>query len=202
MWESEIIMTKRLFALAFLAFTALPAAAAAQEPEAVALSPFAGDVGNAIWTLVIFTIVVVLLGKFAWGPVLGLLRQREEFIHKSLSDAKRDRDEAEARLKDYAAKLQSAQVEAMTIIEDARRDAGQLREDLRQRAKAEADTLVANAQRQIQLETSRALLQVRQEAVNLSVAIASKLLQRNISKEDNERLIDEALRQIDGTRSH
>jgi F-type H+-transporting ATPase subunit b len=202
MWESEIIMTKRLFALAFLAFTALPAVAAAQEHEAVALSPFAGDLGNAIWTLVIFTIVVILLGKFAWGPVLGLLRQREEFIHKSLSDAKRDRDEAEARLKDYAAKLQRAQVEAMTIIEDARRDAGQLREDLRQRAKAEADTLVANAQRQIQLETSRALLQVRQEAVNLSVAIASKLLQRNISKEDNERLIDEALRQIDGTRSH
>lgn len=193
-------MTKRLFVMALLVFTALPAAA--QEHEAVALSPFAGDLGNAIWTLLIFVIVVVLLGKFAWGPVLGLLRQREEFIHKSLSDAKRDRDEAEARLKDYAAKLQSAQVEAMTIIEGARRDAGQLREDLRQRAKAEADALVANAQRQIQLETSRALLQVRQEAVNLSVDIASKLLQRNISKEDNEKLIDEALKQIDGTRFH
>ena len=68
--------------------------------------------------------------------------------------------------------------------------------------RAEADTLVANAERQIQLETTRALQQIRSEAVDLSVAIASKLLQRNISKEDNERLIDEALRQIDGTRSH
>ena len=76
------------------------------------------------------------------------------------------------------------------------------REELRGRAKAEAETLVANAERQIQLETSRALQQIRSEAVDLSVAIASKLLQRNISKEDNERLIDEALRQIDGTRSH
>jgi F-type H+-transporting ATPase subunit b len=195
-------MKLQLSVMTTVALAALPAVAAAQEHEAVTLSPFAGDLGNAIWTLAIFLIVVVLLGKFAWGPVLGLLRQREEFIHKSLSDAKRDRDEAEARLKDYAAKLQGAQAEAMTIIEAARRDAGQLREDLRQRAKAEADTLVANAQRQIQLETSRALLQVRQEAVNLSVAIASKLLQRNISKEDNEKLIDEALRQIDGTKSH
>ena len=195
-------MKHRLFGIALLAFTVLALPAAAQEHEAVALSPFAGDLGNAIWTLVIFVIVVILLGKFAWGPVLGLLRQREEFIHKALSDAKRDRDEAEARLKEHAAKLQGAQAEASRIIDDARRDAERFREELRGRAKAEAETLVANAERQIQLETSRALQQIRHEAVDLSVAIASKLLQRNISKEDNERLIDEALRQIDGSRSH
>jgi F-type H+-transporting ATPase subunit b len=187
---------------AFLALFVSALPAVAQEHEAVALSPFAGDLGNAIWTLVIFVIVVVLLGKLAWGPVLGLLKQREEFIHKSLSDAKRDRDEAEAKLKDYAAKLQAAQAEAMKILEEARRDGGRLRDELRERAKAEADTLVANAERQIQLETSRALLQVRQEAADISVAIASKLLQRNISKEDNNKLIDEALRQIDSSRSH
>ena len=195
-------MKHRLLAIAALAFTILSLPAAAQEHEVVALSPFAGDLGNAVWTLVIFVIVVILLGKFAWGPVLGLLRQREEFIHKALSDAKRDRDEAEARLKEHAAKLQSAQAEASRILDEARRDAERFREELRGRAKAEAETLVANAERQIQLETSRALQQIRTEAVDLSVAIASKLLQRNISKEDNERLIDEALRQIDGSRSH
>ena len=58
--------------------------------------------------------------------------------------------------------------------------------------------MVDNAQRQIQLETSRALDQIRREAVDLSVMIASKILQRNISKEDNERLIDEALKQVEG----
>jgi F-type H+-transporting ATPase subunit b len=195
-------MKQKLFAIAVLALTALPMHVAAQEHEAVALSPFAGNLGNAIWTLAIFVIVIIVLGKFAWGPILGLLQQREEFIHRSLADAKRDRDEAEARLKDYAAKLQSAQVEAMSIIDQARRDAERVREELHQRAKTEADALVANAQRQIQLETTRALQQIRHEAVDLSVAIASKLLQRNITKEDNDKLIDEALRQIDGTRSH
>src|SRR4029077_13753651 len=101
-------MKQRLFLASVLATTVLSLTAAAQEHE-VQLSPFAGNVGNAVWTLVIFVIVVLLLGKFAWGPVLSLLQQREEFIHRSLSDAKRDRDEAEARLKEYGAKLPSAQ---------------------------------------------------------------------------------------------
>src|SRR5215510_5540429 len=104
-------MKQRFLTAAVLAMTVLSLTASAQEHE-VSLSPFAGNVGNAVWTLLIFVIVVVLLGKFAWGPVLALLQQREEFIHKSLSEAKRDRDEAEARLREYATKLQTAQAEA------------------------------------------------------------------------------------------
>ena len=180
--------------LVLVALTALPLQAASEGP---ALSPFAGNLGNAIWTLAIFAIVVIVLGKFAWGPVLGLLRQREEFIHSSLSEAKRDREEAEARLNQYTAKLQLAHAEAATIIEAARRDAERLRNELRERAKAQADTLIKNAERQIQLETARAVQQIRHEAVDLSVMIASKIIQRNLSKEDNERLIEEALRQVE-----
>jgi F-type H+-transporting ATPase subunit b len=189
---------KKLLVAAFLALTALPIHAA---EESAALSPFAGNLGNAIWTLGIFVIVVIVLGKFAWGPVLGLLQQREEFIHRALADAKRDRDEAETRLKDYAAKLQSAHAEAATIVEDARRDAERLREEVRQRAKGEAEKLVTNAQRQIQLETGRALEQIRREAVDLSVMIASKIIQRNLTKEDNERLIEDALKQVESRRN-
>jgi F-type H+-transporting ATPase subunit b len=190
---------KKLLTFAFLALAAIPVYAAEEAP----LSPFAGNLGNAIWTLGIFVIVVLVLGKFAWGPVLSLLQERERFIHKSLSDAKHDRDEAEARLKDYANKLQSAQAEAVAIIEEARRDAERLREDLRERAKSEADTMVKNAERQIELQTTRAVQQIRQEAVDLSVTIASKLLERNITKEDNEKLIADTLKQIESVpRSH
>jgi len=185
---------KKLLTVAFVALATLPLYAA---EEGTTLSPFAGNVGNAIWTLLIFVIVVVVLGKFAWGPVLGLLKQREDFIHKSLSDAKHDRDEAEARLKEYAARLQSAQAEAVGIIEEARRDAERLRQELRERARSEADTMIKNAGRQIDLQTTRAVQQLRQEAVELSVTIASKILERNISKEDNEKLIADALRQIE-----
>ena len=67
-------------------------------------------------------------------------------------------------------------------------------------ARAEADAVVKNAERQISLETARALQQIRTEAVDLSVMIASKIIQRNLSREDNERLIEDALRQVEARR--
>src|SRR5438045_4637421 len=107
---------KKLLIVAVLALTTLPIHAA---EEGAALSPFAGNLGNAIWTLAIFLIVVVMLGKFAWGPILSLLQEREAFIHKALSDAKHDREQAEASLRDYTAKLQAAHVEAAALVEEA-----------------------------------------------------------------------------------
>ena len=68
---------------------------------------------------------------------------------------------------------------------------------MKQKARAEAETIVRNAERQIQLETGRALQQIRLEAADLSVMIASKLIQRNISKEDNEQLIDQTIQQLE-----
>ena len=88
-------------------------------------------------------------------------------------------------------------LEADAIIAQGRADAERLRDELRQKAKSDADTLVKNAERQIQLETGRALQQIRAEAVDLSVSIASKLIGRNLSREDNQRLIDDTLKQIE-----
>ena len=91
-----------------------------------------------------------------------------------------------------------ARVDADGIITQSRADAERLREEIRQKARGEADLIVKNAERQIQLETSRAIEQIRHEAVELSVMIASKIIQRNLTKDDNERLIDEALKQVEG----
>ncbi len=194
-------MKHRLLTFGLLILTAVPAAAQEHAAAEGGISPFAGNVGNAIWTLGIFLLVLVVLGKFAWGPILALLQEREQFIHKSLADAKHDRDEAQAQLKAYTAQLQAARMEAGKIVEEARRDSEKLREELRQRAKSEADTIIQNAERQIGLQTERAIQQIKREAVDLSVEIASKIIQRNLSREDNERLIDEALKQVEG-RSH
>lgn len=188
-------MRQRVLAAALVAFSALPAFA--NEAEPAKLSPFAGDFGNALWTVLIFVLVLVVLGKFAWGPILGMLKEREDFIRKSLHDAKHDRDQAEARLKEYTSQLQSARAEAASLVENARRDADRLREELRAGAKAEADTILKNAEKQIQMERDRALAQIRTEAVDLSVAIASKLIGRNLTKADNERIIEDALKQVE-----
>ena len=96
--------------------------------------------------------------------------------------------------------IREARVEAESIVSKSRADAERVRAEMKDKARAEADALVKNAERQIQLETTRALQQIRTEAVDLSVMIASKIIQRNLSKEDNERLIEEALKQVEGRR--
>ncbi|GIT66875.1 MAG: hypothetical protein Ct9H300mP25_03470 [Acidobacteriota bacterium] len=80
------------------------------------------------------------------------------------------------------------------ILSETRSDAAKVRDDLRQQAQNEAQSIVQNAERQIQLETDRAVLQIRKKTVELSLSIASKLIRRNLTKEDNQTLIDEAFK--------
>ena len=158
------------------------------------------DPGLFIWTILTFLILVTLLAKFAWRPLLQALDSRQELIRKSLDEAQQARMELERLHHESAQILRQARVDAEAVIVQTRSDAAKLREDLRQKAKAEADGIVRNAERQIQLETQRALQQLRHEAADLSVMIASKILQRNMTREDNERLIEEALKQVETPR--
>ena len=158
------------------------------------------DPGLFIWTIVTFLVLLGLLAKFAWGPLLKALDSRQEAIRKSLDDARQAKEELERLRQESAQILKAARVDAEGIIAQSRTDAERLREELKQKAKADADAIARNAERQIQLETGRAVQQVRREAVDLSLLIASKILQRNLSKEDNERLIEDALKQIETPR--
>jgi F-type H+-transporting ATPase subunit b len=159
------------------------------------------DPGLFIWTIVTFLVLLTLLAKFAWGPLLQALETRQNAIRKALDDAQQAKEELERLHVESAQIIQRARAEAETVISQSRSDGDRLREELKQKARAEADHIVKNAERQIQLETSRALEQIRHEAIDLSVMIASKIIQRNLSREDNEKLIDEALKQVE-TRRH
>ena len=154
------------------------------------------DPGLFIWTIITFLVLVTILAKFAWGPLLKALDARQETIRKSLDDAQLAKQELERVQQQSAQIVRQARVDAEAIISQSRTDAARLREEMRQKAKAESDGIVKNAERQIQLETTRAIQQIRHEAIDLSVSIASKIIQRNLTKEDNEKLIDEALRQV------
>jgi F-type H+-transporting ATPase subunit b len=158
------------------------------------------DPGLFIWTIVTFLVLLGLLAKFAWTPLLAALETRQNAIRKSLDDAQQAKQELERLNAEAAQIVNRGRVEAEAIIVQSRSDGDRLREEIRAKARTEADHIVKNAERQIQLETSRALEQIRKEAVDLSVMIASKIIQRNLTKEDNERLIDEALKQVEGRR--
>ena len=159
------------------------------------------DPGLYIWTILTFLVLLTLLAKFAWGPLLKALESRQDTIRKSLDDAQKAKEELERIQQESAQIVRQARVEADAIITQSRTDAAQLRAEMRAKAKEDADGIIKNAERQIQLETTRAIQQIRHEAIDLSVEIASKIIQRNLSKEDNEKLIEEALRQVE-TRQH
>ena len=154
------------------------------------------DPGLFIWTIITFLALLTLLAKFAWRPLLQSLSAREETIRKSLADAEQARVELERLNRESEAIIRQSRVEAEQIVAASRADAERLRGELREKARAEAQGILKNAERQIQLETARALQQIRHEAADLSVAIASKLIQRNLTKEDNDRLIKEAMEQL------
>ena len=158
------------------------------------------DPGLFIWTIITFLGLLWALKKVAWGPLLQALETRQNAIRKSLDDAQQAKQELERLNAESAQIIARARVDADAIITQSRADGERLREEIRQKARGEADLIVKNAERQIQLETSRAIEQIRHEAVDLSVMIASKLIQRNLTKEDNERLIEEALKQVEQPR--
>jgi F-type H+-transporting ATPase subunit b len=151
------------------------------------------DPGLYIWTIVTFLVLLALLTKFAWKPLLAALQARQQRIAQALDEAKRAHDEMERVKRESAEVIRQAHVEASSIVSASRADAERVREETKQKARAEAAAIVAAAERRIQAETVRARDEVRREAVDLSVAIASKLIRRHISAEDNKAMIDEMI---------
>ena len=158
------------------------------------------DPGLFIWTIVTFLVLLALLSKFAWRPLLKALESRQAAIKKSLDDAQLARQELERLQQESAQIIRQARLDGEAVIAQSRSDADRLRSELTQKAREEANTIIRRAEQQIQLETRQALQHIRHEAVDLSVMIASKLLERNVSKEDDQRLIEETLKQIEASR--
>jgi len=155
------------------------------------------DPGLFIWTIVTFLVLLALLAKFAWRPLLQALEGRQERIRKALEDADRARQELERLHLESARIMQQARIEAESIVTQTRADAERLREELKHKAKDEADNILRTAQQQIQLQTRQAILEIRHEVADIAVLLASKVLERNLAKEDNARLIDDTLKQIE-----
>jgi F-type H+-transporting ATPase subunit b len=177
------------------AFAMSAAGAAAESPEA-ANNVFAGDIGNALWTMIIFLLVLVVLGKYAWGPLLKGLQARESYIRDALEAARRDRADAEARLREYQEKLAEARTEATAIIEEGRRDAEAVKRKLEEQAKLESDKMVERAKREIEAATLEATRQLYGLSAHLSTELAARIIGREINAGDHERLIAESIAEI------
>ena len=158
------------------------------------------DPGLFIWTILTFLILLYLLKKFAWRPLLAALENRQGVIRKSLEDAEEAKRELERVSQKSRQIISQARAEAQSIVARSRSEAEKLRADVKQKARAEADSILREAERQIQLETATALSKLRHDVVDLSLLVASKLIKKHLSKEDNDSLIAESLKQIESFR--
>ncbi|MBI4580816.1 MAG: F0F1 ATP synthase subunit B [Planctomycetes bacterium] len=165
------------------------------------INPFAGNLGNALWTLLIFVLVLVVLRRFAWGPILSGLQRRERFIRESLETAKRDREAAETRLREYEQKLIAAREEASHIVEEGRRDAEVTRRKIEQDARAAGEAMLERAKREIGVARDTALRDLYERSSELATSMAGSILKRQVSAEDHSRLVAEALAELQTERN-
>ncbi|MFY9820466.1 MAG: F0F1 ATP synthase subunit B [Thermoanaerobaculia bacterium] len=179
------------------ALWAVPALAAEKAGEE-APNLLAGDLGNSFWTLVIFLIVLVVLGKFAWGPLLSGLQARESYIRKSLEDAKHLHEAAVAERKEWEQKLAAARGEASAIVDEGRRDADVVKRRIEATAKEEADKMIERAKREIQIATDTATKELYTHAAELATRLAGQVIGREVSPQDHQRLIAEGIAGIEG----
>ncbi len=157
------------------------------------------DPGLFLWTILTFLVLLGLLAKFAWKPLLALLDRREEMIRQSLDDAEEAKQELQRLQQESKQILSKARMEAQSILAKIRSEAEKLKGEIRRKAKVQADSILRDAEKQIQVETEKAIAVVKNEVVDLSLMVASKLIKKNLSKEDNQSLIEESLKQVESS---
>jgi len=149
--------------------------------------------GLVVWQLITFVLLLWLLGKVAWKPILRTLEERERTIKGSLDEARGSREEALALVEEHRRKLQNAQAEAAEILATGRREAETLRASLMEKSRAEADELLSRARSTIEGETRAALVELRSAAADLAVAAAGKLLEANLDDKKQRELAERAI---------
>src|SRR5438309_3840084 len=175
-------------ALLLAATTALPARA--QEGGA---GPLTVDGGLVIWTLVVFGLLLLVLRRSVWPVLLAAVRERERRLEEQIAQAQKDRGEAAALLEEHKRLLAGARAEAQELIAKAKAVAEKEHAALLAKAREEYEGLLAGVRQDIEEERDKAVLALRREAVDLSIAAASKLLEAQLDNEANRRLVTEYL---------
>lgn len=154
------------------------------------------DPGLFIWTIITFLLLFFVLAKYAWKPLIKMLDDREGMIRSSLDDAEKAKLELERLNKESEAITAKARSEAQAILAESKTVAEKVKEDTIARAKEQAIKISDDAQKQIQVEKDKAINDIKQEVVNLTLLVAEKLINKNLNDADNKSLIEESLKKV------
>jgi F-type H+-transporting ATPase subunit b len=160
---------------------------------------FSGGLGTAVFTIAVFVVLLVILGKWAWGPILAGLQKREENIRSSIEEAQRAREEADEALAEYKAQLARARQESESIIEKGRDEALRLAEQLRDKAQQEAQLISTKAERDINVAKNQALKELYEQTTELATEMAAGIIGKTLTPEDHRELLQESLSKLQDT---
>jgi F-type H+-transporting ATPase subunit b len=155
------------------------------------------DVGLMIWTLLVFLIALAILYKYAFPRIGEALDKRQRAIEDSIDTAARTKAEAEELLAEYRERLKEARVQAEDIVTRARKAGDQAEREALEAGRAKREELLQQARRDIQAETSRAIGEIRAEVADLTVLATEKVTRKTLTPEDQRRLVEEALGELD-----
>lgn len=149
--------------------------------------------GDILVTLLTFALLMFLLKKLAWGPLMGIMKQREEHVAKEIDEAEKSRVEANKLLEEQREMLKEARKEAQLMIENAKKHGETQREEIILTARAEAERMQETAKVTIEQQKEQAIAAVQDQVASLSVLIASKVIEKELNQADQDKLIQEII---------
>ncbi|HVE80315.1 MAG TPA: F0F1 ATP synthase subunit B [Gemmatimonadaceae bacterium] len=170
--------------------------ALAQEHGAERPNLLAPNTGLMFWTLIIFVILLVILSRAAFRPIIAAVEARERALEEAIEGARRDREAAAKALADQQAQIDTARAEAQRLIAEGRAVGEKVRAQMLEETRLQQQDLLERARRDIATERDRAIDQLRREAVDLAIAGASKVIERNLDDETNRALVEGFLASI------
>jgi F-type H+-transporting ATPase subunit b len=175
----------------------MPSLTIALAQEHAARGPLTVEFGLMFWTVVVFLVLLVILKKFAWPALLGAVEAREKALEDQLADAERQRAEAARLLAEHEKLLAEGKAQAHALLAEARTIAEKERALAMDKTRQEQEELLERARRDLAAERDRAIVELRREAVDLSLAAASKLIGERLGSETDRKLVQEYLASLD-----
>lgn len=151
--------------------------------------------GDILFQLLVFLVLLALLKKFAWSPLMGIMKQREEHIANEINSAESSRLEAKKLVEEQRNMLKEARVEAQGLIEGAKKQGDVQREEIIATARSEAERIKEAAKLEIEQQKEKAVAAIREQVASLSVLIASKVIEKELNAQDQDKLINQYIQE-------
>jgi F-type H+-transporting ATPase subunit b len=156
-------------------------------------------IGLMVWTLIVFGVSMLLLWKLAFPAISEALEKRQKLIEDSIDSAQRTRNEADELLAEYRERLKEARAQAEEIVARARKSGETHERESLEQAKQTREELLEQTRRDIEAETRRAIQEIRNEVADLTVAATERVTRKSLDSDDQRRLVEEALSELDFT---